>query len=80
MSGGATLNMCFICSIHYLRILIFITCLSSVQGFDKKIWNAFIVEDGVCFTYLSKDGEEGYPGLYIRNYFIMLVLLLYCGS
>lgn len=34
-------------------------------GFDKVIWD---VENGVsgdrsvCFSYLSKDGEEGYPG------------------
>ena len=34
-----------------------------IQGFDKKIWNASVLEDGVCFTYLSKDGEEGYPGV-----------------
>lgn len=35
-------------------------------GFDKVLWNATPVqcEDhlGVTFTYLSKDGEEGYPG------------------
>lgn len=34
------------------------------EGFDKKIWN---IEDykenkSVTFSYLSKDGEEGYPG------------------
>ena len=38
----------------------------NVQGFDKKIWNAFIESEGVCFTYLSKDGEEGYPGILIK--------------
>ncbi|MBD8488403.1 galactose mutarotase [Echinicola sp. CAU 1574] len=31
-------------------------------GFDKKIWEAEIVERGVKFTYLSPDGEENYPG------------------
>ena len=35
-------------------------------GFDKVVWNADPMEtaDGVAvkFTYLSKDGEEGYPG------------------
>ena len=35
------------------------------KGFDKVLWD---VENGVsdgssvCFSYLSKDGEEGYPG------------------
>jgi len=37
-----------------------------VKGFDKRLWNAETVETagavGVKFTYLSKDGEEGYPG------------------
>lgn len=35
-------------------------------GFDKAIWDAESVESdsavGVKFAYLSKDGEEGYPG------------------
>jgi aldose 1-epimerase len=35
-------------------------------GFDKKIWDTEIIEeeDSITleFTYLSKDGEEGYPG------------------
>jgi aldose 1-epimerase len=37
-----------------------------VQGFDKVIWNAEPVRMeeavGVKFSFLSKDGEEGYPG------------------
>lgn len=35
------------------------------EGFDKKLWTAEIVEgdsDSVKFEYISKDGEEGYPG------------------
>jgi aldose 1-epimerase len=33
-------------------------------GFDQVIWDAEIVDDGNCLAlnYLSKDGEEGYPG------------------
>jgi len=37
-----------------------------IKGFDKVVWNAQPVEqdDGPALklTYLSKDGEEGYPG------------------
>ncbi len=34
-----------------------------VRGFDKVIWESEITgEDTVKFSYLSKDGEEGYPG------------------
>jgi aldose 1-epimerase len=32
------------------------------QGFDKRVWNAEIVQDGLKLTYLSPDGEENYPG------------------
>lgn len=33
------------------------------KGFDQKWWDAEIVSDGaVRFSYLSPDGEEGYPG------------------
>jgi aldose 1-epimerase len=35
-------------------------------GYDKVIWNALEInnkdEAGIMLTYLSKDGEEGYPG------------------
>lgn len=32
------------------------------EGFDKKLWD-YAVEDGkLIFSYLSPDGEEGYPG------------------
>ena len=37
-----------------------------LQGFDKAVWNARDVSEGrlprLELTYLSKDGEEGYPG------------------
>lgn len=38
-----------------------------VEGFHKKIWSSELVinekkEKGVQFTYVSCDGEEGYPG------------------
>lgn len=34
-----------------------------LKGLDKVVWNAFMNSDGsVAFAYLSKNGEEGYPG------------------
>lgn len=37
-----------------------------IKGFDKVLWNAKVVEKenaiGLLLTYLSPDGEEGYPG------------------
>lgn len=33
------------------------------RGFDKVVWNGAKIDDNtVEFTYLSKDGEEGFPG------------------
>ena len=33
------------------------------EGFDRKNWKAAINDDGsLSLSYLSKDGEEGYPG------------------
>ncbi|MBN2703340.1 MAG: galactose mutarotase [Pontiellaceae bacterium] len=32
------------------------------MGFDKVVWTAETVENGVKFSYLAKDGEENYPG------------------
>ncbi|MGE5424794.1 MAG: aldose epimerase family protein [Syntrophothermus sp.] len=37
-----------------------------LKGFDKVVWNASVSQDSVkaslVLTYLSPDGEEGYPG------------------
>ncbi|HLV86254.1 MAG TPA: aldose epimerase family protein [Candidatus Sulfotelmatobacter sp.] len=32
------------------------------HGFHTVVWNGKEIPDGVELTYLSKDGEEGYPG------------------
>jgi len=32
------------------------------NGFHRRIWDYEIKERGVCFTYVSEDMEEGYPG------------------
>ena len=32
------------------------------KGFDKVVWNATPVEDGLELSYQSRDGDEGYPG------------------
>jgi aldose 1-epimerase len=32
------------------------------HGFNNVVWKAKPVENGVDLTYLSKDGEEGFPG------------------
>lgn len=35
------------------------------KGFDKRVWDAKVIDSvelGVEFTYISEDGEEGYPG------------------
>ena len=33
-----------------------------LQGFDKRLWKAQLKGDSLVLEYLSKDGEEGYPG------------------
>ncbi|MRX72473.1 galactose-1-epimerase [Bacillus lacus] len=33
------------------------------QGFNNKVWDAEETASGVKFTYVSPDGEEGYPGM-----------------
>jgi aldose 1-epimerase len=32
------------------------------EGFDKKLWSAKEIANGVALSYTSPDGEEGYPG------------------
>ena len=40
-----------------------------IKGFDKVLWKADIYHqvNAVTFSYLSPDGEEGYPGDLITN-------------
>jgi aldose 1-epimerase len=33
-----------------------------MKGFDKVVWDAAEIAGGLCLTYRSWDGEEGYPG------------------
>jgi len=33
-----------------------------IRGFDKMVWAAKEVPDGVELTYVSKDGDQGFPG------------------
>lgn len=32
------------------------------EGFHNRLWDSRELPDGVLFSYVSKDGEEGYPG------------------
>jgi aldose 1-epimerase len=32
------------------------------RGFDKVVWKGKQITDGVALTYVSKDGDQGYPG------------------
>ncbi|MYB36042.1 MAG: galactose mutarotase [Gammaproteobacteria bacterium] len=40
-----------------------------VRGFDKVVWRGEPTDtgDGAAFTYISPDGEEGYPGTLTTN-------------
>jgi aldose 1-epimerase len=33
-----------------------------IRGFDKVVWAAKPIQDGVELTYVSKDGDQGFPG------------------
>ncbi|MGA7928989.1 MAG: aldose epimerase family protein [Candidatus Sulfotelmatobacter sp.] len=33
-----------------------------IRGFDKVVWGAKPIPDGVELTYVSKDGDQGFPG------------------
>jgi aldose 1-epimerase len=33
-----------------------------IRGFDKMVWQGKQIPDGVELTYVSKDGEQGFPG------------------
>lgn len=55
-----------------------------MKGFDKVVWKAETVpaKDGVAvkFTYLSRDGEEGYPGNLSVTVVYTLTEKMNCGS
>ncbi|HUB32049.1 MAG TPA: aldose epimerase family protein [Bryobacteraceae bacterium] len=38
------------------------TLHGGIHGFDKHIWNAHETGDGLELAYVSRDGEEGFPG------------------
>ncbi|MFZ0138276.1 MAG: aldose epimerase family protein [Candidatus Sulfotelmatobacter sp.] len=33
-----------------------------IRGFDKLVWAAKEIKDGIELTYVSKDGDQGFPG------------------
>lgn len=38
------------------------TLHGGLVGFNQKVFDYEMIEDGVCFTYVSPDMEEGFPG------------------
>jgi aldose 1-epimerase len=38
------------------------TLHGGLKGFDKQVWTAVEINGGVELSYVSPDGEEGYPG------------------
>ena len=48
------------------------TLHGGLKGFDKQVWDSHQNGDTVFFSYLSKDGEEGYPGNLMVHVFYVL--------
>jgi aldose 1-epimerase len=38
------------------------TLHGGTRGFDKVVWQAKEIENGIELTYVSKDGDQGFPG------------------
>jgi aldose 1-epimerase len=38
------------------------TLHGGIRGFDKVVWGGKQIPDGIELSYVSKDGEEGFPG------------------
>jgi aldose 1-epimerase len=38
------------------------TLHGGIRGFDKVVWKAKEIKDGIELTYVSKDGDQGFPG------------------
>jgi len=38
------------------------TLHGGTNGFDKVLWQAKVIPNGVQLTYVSKDGDQGFPG------------------
>ena len=49
--------------IHWRATMVAIACMEAIKDYDKVYWNIEKAGDSsLKLTYLSKDGEEGYPG------------------
>jgi aldose 1-epimerase len=38
------------------------TLHGGIRGFDKVVWKVKEIKDGIELTYVSKDGDQGFPG------------------
>lgn len=52
--AGETYQLAINCGPHHLH--------GGPEGFQNQNWEAQQLEEGVKFSYISKDGEENYPG------------------